>query len=80
MAKLNDIYHARFHRAGNSWVITIPQDIREAMQLLPGDHIIMNYSHGILWAVRVTKDVLIPREKVAAIFDKLFPDKVPADV
>jgi len=75
MSKLRELYHGLYHRWGNSYGITIPPDIRAEMKLLPGDHIIMNYSHGMLWVAKINKDIIMPREAVSAIFDKLFPDK-----
>lgn len=74
--KQRDVYTTRYYRHGNSMGVVIPPDIREMMELVPGDTLAMNFSHGVLWAVKVTKDIIITREKVAAVFDKLFPDKV----
>lgn len=73
--KQRDVYTTRYYRHGNSMGVVIPPDIREMMELNPGDTLAMNFSHGVLWAVKITKDVIITREKVAAVFDKLFPDK-----
>ena len=57
----------------------MPPDLREAMNLHPGDTLVMNYSEGILWVAKLTAALVVPRNKAAAILDKLFPDKVPAN-
>lgn len=59
--------------------IVIPPDIRELMGLVNGDTLAMNFQHGVLWLVRVTKDMVINRDTVSKVFDSLFPDKEDLD-
>ena len=73
--KQRDVYTARYYRQGNSYGMIIPPDIRELMGLLPGDNLAMNFQLGVLWVVKITPGMIATREKVAKIFDSLFPDK-----
>lgn len=73
--KLRDSYSSRYIRIGASYGFTMPPDLREAMNLHAGDTLVMNYSEGVLWVVKLTPSIVIPRAKVAAILDKLFPQK-----
>jgi len=73
--KQRDVYTSKYYRHGNSWGILIPPDIRELMGLVPGDHLALNFQHGVLWAVKITPGMIASREKVAAIFDELFPSR-----
>jgi antitoxin component of MazEF toxin-antitoxin module len=75
LMKLRDVYTTRYYRQGNSFGIILPPDIREAMNLTPGDTLALNFQHGVMWAVKVTPGMIATREKVARIFDELFPDK-----
>ena len=70
--KLRDVYTSRYYKHGTSFGIIIPPDIRQAMGLRPGDVVMMNFSFGVMWCVRASADVIINREKVAAVFDQLF--------
>jgi hypothetical protein len=45
------------------------------MGLRVGDVIVCNFSHGILWAAKLTPGMIASRETVGKIFDSLFPDK-----
>lgn len=73
--KQRDVYHTTYYRVGGSFGMTIPPDLRVLMKLQPGDHLAMNFSHGILWVIKITPETIIPRAKVTAIIDELFPDK-----
>ena len=73
--KQRDVYTTRYFRHGNSCAVVIPPDIREMMHLVPGDTLALNFELGVLWAVKVTRNMVVDRKKVAAIFDKLFSDK-----
>lgn len=77
--KQRDVYTTRYYRHGNSMGVVIPPDIRELMGLITGDTLAMNFQHGVLWCVKVTKDMVVNRDKVAKIFDELFPDKADID-
>ncbi len=77
--KQRDVYTTRYFRHGNSCAVVIPPDIRERMQLVPGDVLALNFELGVLWAVKVTRNMVIDRKKVAAIFDKLFTDNGESD-
>lgn len=70
--KLRDVYTSRYYKHGTSFGIIIPPDIRQAMGLRPGDVVMMNFSFGVMWCVRASADVIINRDKVAAVFDQLF--------
>jgi antitoxin component of MazEF toxin-antitoxin module len=70
-----DVYTTKFYRHGKSWGILIPQELREVMGLQPGDRIALNFNYGILWCKRITVDMIVTREQVSQIFDKLFPGK-----
>lgn len=76
--KQRDVYTARYIRNGNSYCIVLPPGVREVMGLVPGDTLAMNFSHGVLWVVRLTTDMIINRDLVSRVFDELFPDKVDA--
>lgn len=78
IVKKRDLYHGRYYRTGGSYAIAIPPDVREMMGFLPGEHVVMNVSHGILWVTRLTTQVVFPREKIAQIFDQIFAEKKPA--
>jgi antitoxin component of MazEF toxin-antitoxin module len=73
--KQREIYTSKYYRHGKSFGFIIPPDIREIMHLVPGDQIAMNYQEGVLWCVRVTTEMIISRDKMAKIFDRLFPDR-----
>lgn len=77
--KQRDVYTTRYYRHGTSMGIVIPPDIRELMGLVNGDTLAMNFQHGVLWLVRVTKDMVINRDTVSKVFDSLFPDKEDLD-
>jgi antitoxin component of MazEF toxin-antitoxin module len=77
--KPRDVYTSRYFRQGNSYVITIPPDLREAMQLTPGDTVAINFRYGVLWAKKITAGMIANRDTVAKIFDELFPDKEKKD-
>jgi len=70
--KLRDVYTSRYYKHGTSFGIIIPPDIRQAMQLRPGDVVMMNFSFGVMWCVRASADVIINREKVSQVFEQLF--------
>lgn len=66
---------SRYFRHGKSYAILIPVQVREQMNLVPNDTVLMAYEYGILWIARPDKSLLVPREKVAKILDALFPSK-----
>ena len=67
------IYTSRYFRQGNSFAVVIPPDLRDRMELKLGDVLVMNYSHGVLWAKKLTPGMLVSRETISKIFDELFP-------
>lgn len=73
--KPRDVYTSRYFRQGNSYVITIPPDLREAMKLQPGDTVAINFQHGVCWFVKITSSMIANRDTVSKIFEELFPDK-----
>jgi antitoxin component of MazEF toxin-antitoxin module len=73
--KQRDLYHSKYYRHGASYGVTIPPDIRELAGLVAGDQVVMNFDHGMIWIKKLDKSVVFDRTKVAAVFDKLFPDK-----
>jgi hypothetical protein len=73
--KQREVYTAKYYRHGNSFGMILPPDIREMMGLRVGDVIVCNFSHGILWAAKLTPGMIASRETVGKIFDSLFPDK-----
>ena len=74
-----EIYTTRYYRHGNSYSVVIPPDIRQTMGLIPGDLLACNFQFGVFWAVKMEPGMIINREKVAKIFDKLFENKDTAN-
>jgi len=73
--KPRDLYTSRLIRNGNSFCAIIPPDLRDRMGVVVGDTLAMNYSHGVLWTVKLTPDMVVNRATVAKIFDELFKGK-----
>jgi hypothetical protein len=79
LGKKREIFMGKCYKHGASFGVILPPDIREITGVHPGDYLLMNFDHGILWMVKADKSVVFDRKKVSAIFDKLFPDKVDAN-
>src|ERR1700730_6352465 len=77
--KKREIFMGKCYKHGASFGEILSPDIRALTGVPPGDYLLMNLDHGILWMVKAYKSVGYDRNKVSAIFDKLFPDKVDAD-
>lgn len=73
--KKRELYHGKYYRHGASYGVLIPPDLRELAGLTPGDQMVMNYSHGIIWLKRLDPSMVFDRTEIAKIFDELFPDK-----
>lgn len=73
--KQRDVYTSKYYRHGNSYGMIIPPDLRDLMGLVPGDTLACNFQHGVMWAVKITPGMIASRERVAKIFDELFPDR-----
>jgi antitoxin component of MazEF toxin-antitoxin module len=74
---MREVYTARYYRAGCSYGIILPPDVREAMGLRPGDYLALNFQHGVLWAVKMTASMIVSREQVAKVYEHLYPAKEP---
>lgn len=75
IASSDGVSAGRYFRHGRSFAILIPQIIREKMNLVPNDTVLMAYEYGILWIARPDKSLIMSREKVSKILDQLFPSK-----
>ena len=73
--KLRDTYTTRYIKIGASYGFTMPPDLRDEMNLTPGDVLVMNFSDGVLWAAKVTSQLIIPRATADRIINRLFSDK-----
>lgn len=75
IASSDGVAAGRYFRHGKSYAILIPVAIREKMNLVPNDTVLMAYEYGILWIARPDKSLIMSREKVSKILDQLFPSK-----
>jgi antitoxin component of MazEF toxin-antitoxin module len=73
--KQRDIYTAKFFKRGGSYAILVPPDIRDLMGFTIGDTVLMNCEDDVLWIVRATKRMVIDRDKMSGIFDRLYEEK-----
>lgn len=73
--KQREVYTSKYFRRGGSYAILVPPDIRELMHFNVGDTLLLNCDDGVLWIVRATKNMVIDRNRMSAIFDRLYAEK-----
>lgn len=63
---MKQVYASRYNRMGGSYAVIVPPDIREALQLKPGDLVCLRVFGRVCFFRRLDANEVIERDRVDA--------------